>query len=136
MQISAERTLILPEYIGTTPGLQWPLVWPAKDPQDAGMDFSLDVSGWLTEIQDTIAAFTVGSAPTGGTSDLVINSAFSHNGVCTVLVSAGNPFVEYTVSFLITSAINGETLSRSITLPVEPRYGNMVAETTVSGVVQ
>lgn len=134
--ISKERTVVLPEYCGATPGLQWPLYWPAKDPGDTGMDFSLDVSGWLTEIGDTIGSFTVGSAPTGDAGDLVIASAFSHNGICTVLVSGGNPYDTYTVSFVIISAINNEVLARSVSLPVQPKYGNHIAQTSVSGVVQ
>lgn len=134
--VSKTRTVVLPEYCGATPGLQWPLVWPPKDPFDTNMDFSLDVSGWLTDIGDTIGSFVVGSAPTGDVGDLIITRAFSQNGICTVITDGGVPFDMYTVTYTITSAIQGEVLSRSILLPVEPRYGNTIASASISGVVQ
>ena len=135
--ISAERTLILPEYNGQTPGLSWPLVWPAKDPNDAEMDFSLNVNGWLTEIGDTIASFTASWSP-DGTGDLVVNSAFSHSGICTILTSGGVAFSTYVVTLTIHSATLGEVLSRNIELPVMPRYGDSIASGggSVSGVIQ
>lgn len=136
MSISAERTVTLPEYCGATPGLSWPLIWPAKDPSDVMMDFSLNVSGWLLEIGDTIGSFTVGSAPTGDTGDLEIASAVSHNGVCTVYTNAGLPLTTYDVTFNITGETTNETLSRTVSLPVAIRYANAAAEATVSGVVQ
>lgn len=134
--ISTERTLILPEYAGFTPGLSMPLVWPAKDPGDSHMDFSLDIGGWLTEIQDTIGSFQVGWTPNSGTgTPLVITSAFSHESVVTILASAGNAFDTYTVTIAVTTAINNDVLSRNIQLPVEPRYGNVIAPLSISGVV-
>lgn len=135
MAISTERTLILPEYNGMTPGLSFPLVWPAKDPGDVDMDFSLDVSGWLLEIQDTIKAFTVGWTPEGGTGDLTIASASSHNAICTIFASGGVAWTTYAVTFAITGQLTGEVLSRTIRLPVEPRYAGPVSVGSVSGTV-
>jgi len=133
--ISAERTLILPEYNGQTPGLSFPLIWPSKDPNDANMDFSLDVSGWCTEIQDTVKSFQVGWTPDLATDDLVVTSAFAHNNVCTIITAKGRPFIAYTITLTILSTTYSETLSRNITLPVQPRYGDVVAALgSVSGV--
>lgn len=137
--ISAMRTLVLPEYNGQTLGLSWPLLWPAKDPGAARMDFSLDVSGWLGELQDTIGSFTVIWSP-DGTGDLVIDGAFSHNGVVTIFASAGVPYVTYRVTLMITSAKLNETLLRTVLLPVEPQ-GSLAANSygmvsgTVSGTI-
>lgn len=135
--ISAERTLALPEYNGQTPGLQWPLVWPSKDPNDSNMDFSLDVSGWCAEIGDTVASFQVGWSPNADPADLVVESAFAHANVCTIITKGGRPFVAYTVTLTIKSTTLGEALSRNIELPVAPRYGDQtVATGAVSGVAQ
>lgn len=133
--ISAERTLVLPEYNGQTAGLSWPLVWPAKDPGESNIDYSLDISGWLNEIQDTIGSLNVNWGP-DGTGDLAVNSAFSHNSVLTALVSAGNAYVTYDVTFTVKSATLGETMVRTIQLPVEPRMADAGSGGSVSGVVQ
>lgn len=118
--ISATRTLTLPEYSGHTAGLQYNLVWPSKTPGDTNVDYSLDVSGWLTEIQDVIGSLTVVSAP-NGTGDLVIAQSFWKNGVATVLTSSGNPYTTYQVTLTITTSLNGEILSRTVDLPVLPQ---------------
>jgi hypothetical protein len=133
--ISVERTVDLPEYVGQTKGMSWPLVWPPKDPNDTNMDFSLDVSGWLLEIQDTVGSFVVGWTPNGAIGNLVITSAFSHNSIVTILTNGGVPYVTYTVNITITGVLTGEVLSRDIQLPVEPRFGNVVVTPSVSGVV-
>lgn len=133
--ISAERTLILPEYNGQTPGLSFPLIWPSKDPNDANMDFSLDVSGWCVEIDDTVRSFQVGWTPTAFSDDLVVTSAFAHNNICTIITAKGRPFIAYTVTLTILSTTYAETLSRNITLPVQPRYSDVIAALgSVSGV--
>lgn len=134
--VSKERTLVLPEYCGQTPGLSWPLVWPAKDPGDSDMDFSLDVSGWLADIGDTLGSFTVGWIPEGDAGDLVITSAVANGGILTIYTDAGTAYVNNTVTFDATGLLTGQVLSRSVTLPVEPRYGNFIAPQSISGVVQ
>lgn len=119
--ISATRTLVLPEYTGQTVGLSWPLVWPSKDPGAMNLDYSLDVSGWLSEIQDTIGSFSVDWGADFA-DDFAITGAFSHNGVATVLSSGGTAYVAYRVTFTFTSASLGEVLVRTVVLPVEPLY--------------
>lgn len=134
--ISAQRTLVLPEYLGQTSGLQFPLIWPPKDPADSDMDFSLDISGWLAEIQDTIATVSAGWTP-NSTGDLLIPSMFSHNGVITIITNGGLPFITYAVTLSATTAILGAVLTRTIRLPVEPRFGSVESATgAVSGVSQ
>lgn len=136
--ISAERTLTLPEYNGQLDGLSWPLIWPAKDPGDTNMDFSLDVSGWLEEIQDTIATVTAEWVPDADIGDLNITSMFAHNSIITIITEEGIAYTTYTVTLTATTTLLGEILSRNIKLPVAPRYGNVIASDggSVSGIAQ
>lgn len=132
MTPATSRTLLLPEYNGATLGLSWPLIWPAKDPGET-VDYSLNIGGWLQEIQDTVATLNVSWSP----NDLSVLTASARNGILTVVVSGGVAYQTYEVTFTVTSTLYNETLTRTVQLPVEPRYsafGN-AASGTVSGTV-
>jgi hypothetical protein len=135
--ISPERTLVLPEYSGQTVGLSWPLSWPAKDPHDTDTDYSLDISGWLLQIQDNVAVVQAFWEPNNPGDTFVLTEAWVANSIATVLASGGTPWMTYGVRLQITSQILGQVLSRTITLPVMPLYRDDILSTTsgmVSGV--
>lgn len=132
MAVSALRTIRLPEYEGQTIGLQWPLLWPPKDPQSADLDYSLDVSKWLMEIQDTIATANVHWGPYIRAGDLAVYGLSVSNGIITILTSGGLPFNTYTVTMSVTTAIAGLNLVRSILLPVNAVGASMDVSGTAS----
>lgn len=136
MTPSAIRTLALPEYEGQTVGLSWPLIWPPKDPLSVDLDYSLDISGWLLEIQDVIGALNVHWGPYTGSGDLAIGSLNASNGIITVFTSAGRPYSLYTVTISAVGHITGMNLVRSILLPVNAvgAAADVTAGMGVSGV--
>lgn len=135
--ISCERTLSLPEYAGQTVGSVWPVSWPSKNADDDEIDFSLDVTGWLEEIQDTLSTVVAIWEPNSPADDFELTRVFALDGVITVIASGGTPWLTYVITIEATSAALGQKLSRSICLPVEALYTGRSDSSTsgqVSGV--
>ncbi len=134
--ISCERTLVLPEYSGGQNSL-WPVSWPSKNADDEQIDFSLDVTGWLEQIQDTISTVTAIWEPNSPADDFELTQVWANDGVITVLANGGTPWLTYVVTLVATSAALGQVLSRTICLPVEALYSDRPHGSTsgqVSGV--
>lgn len=128
------RTVYLPEYAGLTPGLSIGMEWPAKQPEETGMDFSLNIQGWLFDIFDNVASFNVVWSP-ADVGDLVISEAFEHQGICTIITHSGKPYKAYDVTFAVTSQISGQQLVRTVRLPMHGAVPVSVVSGAVTGVV-
>jgi hypothetical protein len=68
--------------------------------------------------------------------DLVITSAAATNGILTFYTDGGTPYVDTYITFNATSLLTNQTLTRTVTLPIEPRYDGFTAAPAISGVVQ
>lgn len=98
MIVSANRLIeITPPW---TPFLAWPEAEPSDD-----LDYSLDVSAALDEVNDTIASVAVSVAPSGSGEMSPHDVSFS-GGVITVWLSGGAPTRAYGVQVAVTTAAN------------------------------
>jgi hypothetical protein len=129
--------VFLPEYFGMG-GSSWPLYWPSKDPHDANIDYSLDVSSWLLSIGDNAQSVQAVWEPNNPDDSFRLTAVWIEGSVITTLASGGTAWFTYDVRFDVVSQIKHQTLSRTVSLPVVPLYTiDVVSQTSgmVSGVV-
>jgi hypothetical protein len=107
------RTIALPLIIPPRTTIRF----PPKDPGDE-LDFSLDITNWLAEIDDTVESFTV-STPSASITPLTI-SYDSQSGVevITAMIGGGTENVNYPIIFYVLTS-SGLLLDRTIWLLVQ-----------------
>ena len=107
--MTTSRTVALP----TVPArgfdtLRWLF---GKSPNDA-VAFFFDISNWLLQTNNVIAAVSAQTSP-NGIGDLVLGVPAFTGGLISVKLSAGNPGTDYPIEFTVTMT-SGETLDRIV----------------------
>ncbi|MBU6246479.1 MAG: hypothetical protein KGN77_01885 [Xanthomonadaceae bacterium] len=116
---SAARTIAIgfapPPGVRTRPPAPLPLVWPNKDPGET-LDFSLDCTAWLDDVDDVIVSATAG---VGAPYDLVAQRTVVVGPLVVVWLAGGTSTQVYAVTVDVHTA-GGRTLQREAWITVLP----------------
>jgi hypothetical protein len=124
--VSLDRTVSLPT---ADPGITDELRWPPKSP-GTSQDYSLDVSAWANDGNETITGFSavVANAGSESTPLTAANQALvAGSNVCTVILAGGASPTDCAVTFTITTA------TRTLQLTVWIQVATLSATRTAVG---
>lgn len=99
--VSSARTLVIapPQAIYGSPRPPSPLFWPDAEPDDF-LDYSADITAWLTDVDDILNSASVSIAPSG-CGDMVCSRVVAAGGLITAWLGGGIAGRDYTVKLLI-----------------------------------
>jgi len=115
---SASRTLMVPAptpYRGLL-AVRGPLIWPAKAPGDV-LDFVLDPSDWLADIDDVLATGVPTLPPPQSDVDLTALWWGPLNGMFVIFLAGGTSGATVTVNVRL-AARRGAQCDLAVTLPI------------------
>jgi hypothetical protein len=118
MAISALRTIKPPvARRGMAFGVGETARWPTAQ-LGLNLDYSIDISTDLADVDDTITAVSIAIAPSGG-DELQASSVFAQDGVVTAVLNGGVAGRQYTCRLLVT-CLSGRVLPYTIGILVNP----------------
>jgi hypothetical protein len=119
MAVSAYRTLVFgapPSVYGVFIAMP-PRRWPMAEPEER-LDYSVDVSGLLADVEDTIFSVSVAVSPSGA-GELTLQNIAVNGGVITVWTSGGVPGRDYLFRVDGTT-VAGLTFGFPVNLRIDP----------------